>query len=151
LVIYALMQKIIGDYTVVIPGITANFQDAVTPNFLADKNNMIWGIHYLKATSTYQNGNVFGANLLLIGFAVIANLRNELKGTIVPLSLLGVVVLLTASASIYLGMIGALLWMFFTAEKKSPMALIVMLLVIVVSAVMFLILLNTDNIFSKII
>ena len=151
LVIYALMQKIIGDYTVVIPGITANFQDAVTPNFLADKNNMIWGIHYLKATSTYQNGNVFGANLLLIGFAVIANLRNELKGTIVPLALLGIVVLLTASASIYLGMIGALLWMFFTAEKKSPMALIIMLLVIVASVVMFLILLNTDNIFSKII
>ncbi|HBT2412777.1 TPA: hypothetical protein MA481_005513, partial [Klebsiella pneumoniae subsp. pneumoniae] len=40
---YAFLQKILGDYTVVIPGVTASFQDALTPNFLAGKNNMIWG------------------------------------------------------------------------------------------------------------
>lgn len=151
LISYALLQKIFGDYTVVIPGITANFQDAMTANFLADKSNMIWGIGYLKATSTYQNGNLFGANLLLIGFAVIANLKADSKKIIMPLSLLSIVVLLTASASIYFGLIVALAWMFFTSKTKSTGSLLILLFGLVLLIMAIAVVFSTDNIFSKII
>jgi len=151
LVAYALMQKIFGDYNVTIPGITANYQDAMTPDFLAGKNNMIWGIGYLKATSTYQNGNLFGANLLLIGFTVIANNRIEGKKTIIPLSFLCIVVLLTASVSIYLGLIIGLLWMFFTSKNNSGGTVIIFLFGMLFLTAMLLVVFSTDNIFSEII
>lgn len=103
LVLYAFLQKTFGDYAVVVPGLTANYQEAVTPGFLADKNNMIWGLGYLKATSTYQNGNLFGVNLLLIGFAYIAILRERGARFILPLGVMGLACLLTASASVFIG------------------------------------------------
>lgn len=151
LVIYALMQKIFGDYNVTIPGITANYQDAMTPDFLAGKNNMIWGIGYLKATSTYQNGNLFGANLLLIGFAVISNFIIDNKKVIIPISLLCIVVLLTASVSIYLGLIAGLLWMFFTSKNNSGRSVVIFLFGILLLSLLLFFVFTTDNVFSEII
>ncbi|MEG3130361.1 hypothetical protein SC171_22150 [Pantoea cypripedii] len=151
LVIYALMQKIFGDYTVTIPGVTANFQDAMTHDFLAGKNNMIWGIGYLKATSTYQNGNLFGANLLLIGFSIIANNRVENKKIMIPVSLLCIVVLLTASVSIYLGLVVGLIWMFLTSKNNSGTTLVIFLFGTIFLAIVLFFVFTTDNIFSEII
>jgi hypothetical protein len=151
LIIYAFMQKIFGDYHVVIPGITANYQDAVTPDFLAGKNNMIWGIGYLKATATYQNGNLFGANLLLIGFSVIANCKSDNRKVLLPLSLLCIVVLLTASVSIYIGLIAALLWMFLTSKNRSPSSMIIFMVGLIALSIISFIVFTTDNIFAQII
>lgn len=148
---YAFLQKILGDYTVVIPGITASFQDALTPNFLAGKNNMIWGMNYLKATSTYQNGNLFGANLLLIGFAVIANNITDKKKIIVPMTLLGITVLLTASASVYLGMVAAIIWMVFFSRNRNSASVIAIFFGGLFLAIIAIVILSTDNIFSQLI
>ncbi|ELC0800811.1 TPA: hypothetical protein ACMEX2_004779 [Klebsiella pneumoniae] len=148
---YAFLQKILGDYTVVIPGVTASFQDALTPNFLAGKNNMIWGMNYLKATSTYQNGNLFGANLLLIGFAVIANYITDKKKIIVPMTLLGITVLLTASASVYLGMAAAILWMVFFSRNRNSASIIAVFFGGLFLAIIAIVILSTDNIFSQLI
>lgn len=146
LVAYAFIQKAFGDYNVVIPGITANLQDALTPNFLQDKNNMIWGIGYLKATSTYQNGNLFGVNLLLIGFTVIANYQIQNKNFIFPLSCLVIAVLLTASASVYFGLLIALIYMLFCGGKRLSL-----MVAFVVLAVIFVIIMATDNFVSQMI
>ncbi|HBW6066374.1 TPA: hypothetical protein ME973_004533 [Klebsiella pneumoniae] len=148
---YVFLQKILGDYTVVIPGVTASFQDALTPNFLAGKNNMIWGMNYLKATSTYQNGNLFGANLLLIGFAVIANYITDKKKIIVPMTLLGITVLLTASASVYLGMAAAILWMVFFSRNRNSASIIAVFFGGLFLAIIAIVILSTDNIFSQLI
>ncbi|HGV5155639.1 TPA: hypothetical protein ACNG7E_001018 [Klebsiella pneumoniae] len=148
---YAFLQKILGDYTVVIPGVTASFQDALTPNFLAGKNNMIWGMNYLKATSTYQNGNLFGANLLLIGFAVIANYITDKKKIIVPMTLMGITVLLTASASVYLGMAAAILWMVFFSRNRNSASIIAVFFGGLFLAIIAIVILSTDNIFSQLI
>ncbi len=146
IVIYAFIQKIFGDYQVIIPGITANFQDALTPGFLQEKNNMIWSIGYLKATSTYQNGNVFGVNLLLIGFAVIALYQARGKSYILPLSLLALAVLLTASASVYFGLIIAVLYMLVTGKNRTVLVstLFIMIVALVIIGL-------TDNIISHMI
>lgn len=151
LVTYAIAQKVFGDYKVTIPGVTANYQDAMTPDFLAGKNNMIWGIGYLKATSTYQNGNLFGANLLLIGFAVISNYIVDRKRTVIPISLLCIVVLLTASVSIYLGLIAGLLWMFFKSKNRSGRSVIIFMFGVLILSIILFSLFITDNVFSEII
>ncbi|HCB1225621.1 hypothetical protein [Klebsiella variicola] len=148
---YAFLQKVLGDYTVVIPGVTASFQDALTPNFLAGKNNMIWGMNYLKATSTYQNGNLFGANLLLIGFAVIANYITDKKKIIVPMTLLAITVLLTASASVYLGMAAAIIWMVFFSRNRNSASIIAVFFGGLFLAIIAIAILSTDNIFSQLI
>jgi hypothetical protein len=62
---YALAQKALGDYAVVVPGVTANWDDAQVPDFLAAKHNMIFA-DTMKLTSTYQNGNLLALNLLLL-------------------------------------------------------------------------------------
>jgi len=103
LVMYAFAQKIFGDYVVVVPGLTANYQDAMSPDFLAEKSNMIWGLGYLKATSTYQNGNLFGVNIILIGFAYISILREQSRRFILTLCVMGLACLLTASVSVFMG------------------------------------------------
>lgn len=148
---YAFLQKILGDYTVVVPGVTASFQDALTPNFLAGKNNMIWGMNYLKATSTYQNGNLFGANLLLIGFAVISNYIADNKKITIPIILLGSTVLLTASASVYLGMLAGVIWMVFFSKNRSSTSIMGMFFGSVLFFIITLIILGSDNIFSQLI
>lgn len=148
---YAFLQKILGDYTVVIPGVTASLQDALTPNFLAGKNNMIRGMNYLKATSTYQNGNLFGANLLLIGFAVIANYITDKKKIIVPMTLLAITVLLTASASVYLGMAAAVIWMVFFSRNRNSASIIAVFFGGLFLAIIAIAILSTDNIFSQLI
>jgi type IV secretory pathway TrbD component len=64
--IYGIAQKIFGEYRVVIPGLTADWDDAQEIDFLAGKYNVIdWSSGALKLTSTYQNGNLLGTNLLL--------------------------------------------------------------------------------------
>ncbi|MCS5785167.1 hypothetical protein LNO02_19445 [Klebsiella variicola subsp. variicola] len=126
-------------------------QDALTPNFLAGKNNMIWGMNYLKATSTYQNGNLFGANLLLIGFAVIANYITDKKKIIVPMTLLAITVLLTASASVYLGMAAAVIWMVFFSRNRNSASIIAVFFGGLFLAIIAIAILSTDNIFSQLI
>ncbi|MCP6412520.1 hypothetical protein NL483_28645, partial [Klebsiella pneumoniae] len=62
--------------------------------------------------------------LLLIGFAVIANYITDKKKIIVPMTLLGITVLLTASASVYLGMAAAILWMVFFSRNRNSASII---------------------------
>lgn len=146
LVFYALMQKLFGDYNVVIPGVTANLQDSLTPNFLQNKNNMIWSIGYLKVTSTYQNGNLFGVNLLLLGFTVIANCHVEKKNYIFPLSCLVITIVLTASVSVYFGLVIAFVYMMSMRGSRS-----LLLIALVFLSVFFIIVMLTDNIISHMI
>lgn len=149
---YGFSQKIFGDYTVAIPGITANFADASTADFLAAKNNMIWGINYLKLTSTYQNGNVFGVNFLLIAFLSLCILRERGDKYIYQTIIMVLVVLATASVSVYIGLIAGLTHFFILSNRglisrKTLLSSIaaVLFLTITLSA-----LLLTDNLFSQI-
>ncbi|HBX9956582.1 TPA: hypothetical protein MIO20_23565 [Klebsiella variicola] len=112
---------------------------------------MIWGMNYLKATSTYQNGNLFGANLLLIGFAVIANYITDKKKIIVPMTLLAITVLLTASASVYLGMAAAVIWMVFFSRNRNSASIIAVFFGGLFLAIIAIAILSTDNIFSQLI
>ena len=107
--LYGLSQKIFGDYSVVVPGLTANFYDASQEGFLALKNNMIWGFNYLKLTSTYQNGNLFGVNYLLITWVYVAYRRYVGLPNTGVIFLSFVVSVLTASASVMIGFVFALM------------------------------------------
>ncbi|HNX28811.1 MAG TPA: hypothetical protein PKN87_05295 [Syntrophomonadaceae bacterium] len=62
--VYALLQYFLGIETVMIPGLTYNWTDAQNPLILVEKKNYYGP--YTKIFSTYQNGNIFGVNLLLL-------------------------------------------------------------------------------------
>lgn len=66
LLFYGIAQKALGEYAVLVPGVTANWHDARIPDFLADKSNLLHETGAIKLTSTYQNGNLLGVNLLLL-------------------------------------------------------------------------------------
>lgn len=65
-VLYGVAQYLLGTGTVLVRGLTANWSDASDPDFLSQKHNVIDETGQLKLTSTYQNGNILGVNLLLL-------------------------------------------------------------------------------------
>lgn len=150
--LYGLAQKIFGDYVVLVPGITANFSDAANPEFLSEKNNMIWGLGYLKLTSTYQNGNVFGVNFIMLGFLHLAILKEQVRKIWPSVAVLVIAVLLTASVSVYIGLIAGLIYFLAGAGSGSKSrTTTIALLLLVVSVVGLIISLFPDNIFYRII
>lgn len=70
IVLYGLAQKIFGHYQTIIPGITMAYSDAKIPDIFYYKANIVGS--WIKVTSTYQNGNLFGTNLVITMFPVVA-------------------------------------------------------------------------------
>ncbi len=71
LTIYSYIQKIFGEYNTIIPGITFNFADGINIHSAQDlrilgKYNFNPNLNYFKLFSTYQNGNLFGVNYIMI-------------------------------------------------------------------------------------
>ncbi|MCZ2497705.1 hypothetical protein GN316_13145 [Xylophilus sp. Kf1] len=150
--LYGLAQKIFGDYVVLVPGITANFSDAANPEFLSEKNNMIWGLGYLKLTSTYQNGNVFGVNFVMLGFLHLAILKHELRKIWPSVTVLVIAILLTASVSVYIGLVVGMVYFLAGAGSKGKSRTVtIALLFLIVGAAGLVISLFPDNIFYRII
>jgi hypothetical protein len=66
-VLYGVVQRVFGASRTVIAGITANATDASDPGFLSMHYNVIdVQLGLMKLTSTYENGNILGINLLLL-------------------------------------------------------------------------------------
>lgn len=150
IVVYSFLQKVFGDYALVVPGLTANYQDATTPNFLSEKNNMIWGIGYLKATSTYQNGNLYGVNLLLIGFLYISSLRRQFKSFAIALVAMGLSCILTASASVYLGFAAGALHLALSYKGGARAAILLVIATALVGVPLVAVMLSGDSIIFSI-
>lgn len=99
--VYGLIQSIFGIDKVTIPGITVNYSDyKESPLWYLQKNNGQGDSS--KLISTYQNGNVFGVNLLLIFPIVFENAKEKTKFILLILFLM--VGLLTLSRSVWLAM-----------------------------------------------
>jgi hypothetical protein len=136
--LYGLAQKVFGDYAVVVPGLTANMDDASHPDFLAQKDNMLWDQQTLKLTSTYQNGNIFSVNLLILMPLAMALFRS--KAAKLVIGGLGVVELgLAASRSAWVGAVcmALLALQLYVKRWAYRMTLLGLLAVAVVSFVAF--------------
>lgn len=149
--LYGILQKILGDYTVVIPGVTANLAEAADDDFLSKKSNMIWGLNILKLTSTYQNGNVFGVNYLLISGISIAILKqlNLNKHLLIFALLIFPVTLLTGSASAYFGLAVGIIYFSLFSDKNGP-ALKSILPIAIVTLIFITLISTTENPISEI-
>ncbi|MCI0627653.1 MAG: hypothetical protein L0387_39385 [Acidobacteria bacterium] len=100
--LYGLTQKLLGEYAVLIPGVTANWHDAMVADFLADKSNLLHQLDVIKLTSTYQNGNLLGVNLLLLLPIAIATTKRRVATVFVIIA--GAFVLVfTASRATWVG------------------------------------------------
>lgn len=119
LTLYGISQKIFGDYNVVIPGLTANYSEALQPNFLAGKHNMVWALNYLKLTSTYQNGNLFGVNYIIISWLYIVIRYKKQKSTTGYILLSALIAVMTASASVVIGYFFSLFLFMFSSRNKG--------------------------------
>lgn len=110
---YALIQKIFGEINVIIPGITFNYDEASrligsTHNYRWDKSNYLPSIDYLKVASTYQNGNLFGVNLVLffwLAFAALWANKKLWTNIFAVLLFIGfsIACVFTASGTVYIG------------------------------------------------
>jgi hypothetical protein len=119
--VYGLVQKIFGDYNTLIPGITYNYSDAVNLNRSSlefwGKSNYVFPLHYLKLSSTYQNGNLFGVNYIMISWFAFYFLRGGkgvfMKGLYYSSILLYITIcFLTASETVYMGLFVSLILFF---------------------------------------
>lgn len=100
-VLYGVAQYALGARTVLLRGITANWSDASDPDFLEQKNNVIDEAGQSKLTSTYQNGNLLGVNLLLLLPVASLSWGKRTKLLAFPASV--AVIGLTASRSAWVG------------------------------------------------
>ncbi|NLF46245.1 MAG: hypothetical protein GX581_09220 [Syntrophomonadaceae bacterium] len=102
--VYAVLQFFLGIENIMIPGLTYNWTEAQDPRSFLLKNNY-YG-QYTKIFSTYQNGNVFGVNLLLF-FPLVFELlydRSKLKGYLAMVVFI-TIALLTASRAVWVGVV----------------------------------------------
>lgn len=115
--VYALLQLFLGVETVMVPGLSYNWTDAQNPHILATKYNY-YG-HFTKIFATYQNGNLFGVNLLLI-FPLVFELvyGKSKKFGYIALALFITVAFLTASRAVWAGIVFYVLIRFFLLKKS---------------------------------
>ncbi len=117
--IYGFIQKIFGDIRTLIPGITYNyaetirFKDNNSPNIWA-KHNYIESNGWLKLASTYQNGNLFGVNYLMMAWFALYFLslnKKILSRILFYLSFAAflAICIMTASSTVYIGLLFSLL------------------------------------------
>lgn len=150
--LYGFAQKIFGHYQTIIPGITMSYTDAVTPSIFFVKANQI-GEAY-KVTSTYQNGNIFGTNLVMTMFPVLAAFLyvREIKAKIlfgISAALSFAIIPLTWSRAALFGTLtGAGIFFLIQRSKKINRAAI-MLMVLLIVAVILASPLTTERMIEK--
>ncbi len=125
--IYALLQYIFGIEKVCIPGLTVNLTDYRTYGakwYLQKNNNNSSGIG-TKIISTFQNGNLYGVNVLLIYPIVYEYLKNKNKNFLmyISLALFVICVFLSLSRSCWLGIILFMLFGIFLKSEKNKNSL----------------------------
>lgn len=117
--LYSILQFVFGIEKCCIPGITVNLTDykEMGQYWYLMKNNGI-GEEEAKIVSTYQNGNLFGINLLIIYPIIYGYLKqkNKKKLLVFTLLLFFLTVALTLSRACWLGLI---LFVFFGIILKK--------------------------------
>lgn len=143
--IYALLQYVLGIEKVCIPGLTVNLSDYTTygANWYLQKNNNNSSEIGTKIISTFQNGNLYGVNALLIYPIVYGYLKKENKSFLmyVSLTLFVICVFLSLSRSCWLGIILFMLFGIFLESEKNKNSLyrkaIIILMCLVLVGVSF--------------
>ena len=120
--IYALLQYIFGIEKVCIPGITVNLSDYIKygSKWYLQKNNNNAGVG-TKIISTFQNGNLYGVNTLLIFPIVYQFFKEKNKNSIMYMSLILFVicVFLSLSRACWVGIILFMLFGIFLENEKT--------------------------------
>lgn len=143
--IYALLQYVFGIENVCIPGLTVNLSDYTTygANWYLQKNNNNSYEIGTKIISTFQNGNLYGVNALLIYPIIYGYLKKENKSFLmyVSLALFVICVFLSLSRSCWLGIILFMLFGIFLESEKNKNSLyrkaIIILMCLVLVGVSF--------------
>lgn len=143
--IYALLQYVFGIEKVCIPGLTVNLSDytAYGANWYLQKNNNNSSEIGTKIISTFQNGNLYGVNALLIYPIVYGYLKKENRSFLiyVSLALFAICVFLSLSRSCWLGIILFMLFGIFLESEKNKNSLyrkaIIILMCLVLVGVSF--------------
>lgn len=121
--IYALLQYVFGIEKVCIPGLTVNLSDYTTygANWYLQKNNNNSSGIGTKIISTFQNGNLYGVNALLIYPIVYGYLKKENRSFLmyVSLALFVICVFLSLSRSCWLGIVLFMLFGIFLESEKN--------------------------------
>lgn len=134
--IYAFFQQIFGIAKIDIPGLTVNLTDYRTmgENWFLHKSNGI-DISSSKIVSTYQNGNLFGENML-IGFPIIYDYlitRRKKKLALISLITLTIIIMLTLSRTCYIGLILFYLFRIILTKENSKSIIVKRLLILTIS------------------
>lgn len=125
--IYALLQYIFGIEKICIPGLTVNLSDYITYGskwYLQKNNNNSSGIG-TKIISTFQNGNLYGVNTLIIYPIVYNFFKNKNKNFLMyfSLALFVICVFLSLSRSCWLGIVLFMLFGIFMESEKNKNSL----------------------------
>lgn len=119
ILLYGLAQKVLGADRTVIPGLTANSAAANNPLYLAMRYNAIDAAGDLKLTSTYQNGNLLGINLLLLlPLAIAVTRRKWFRVFLVAAGIFALAY--CGSRAVWVGTLTlALVWIYFGVKRLS--------------------------------
>lgn len=135
--LYGFIQLIFGHYQTILPGITMSYTDAVTPDIFYLKSNQI-GESY-KVTSTYQNGNLFGTNLVMTTIPVLSALfyarlgKDKILFGVSAILSFAIIPLTQSRAAMFGALVGA--GIFFLLQKSKKIRIPVALAVLLVFAV----------------
>lgn len=145
LCVYSIIQSVFGIANTDIPGLTVNLTDYQTlgENWFLEKNNGI-SEQNAKIVATYQNGNIFGVNLLMFFPIIYEYLINEnrKKTATLALALFIIVELLTLSRSCWIGVVIFILIRIILKDNKKIKDLLYKFFILIAGIIMFLFILE---------
>lgn len=135
---YALLQYIFGIEKVCIPGLTVNLSDYAKygAKWYLQKNNNSSGVG-TKIVSTFQNGNLYGVNTLLI-YPIVYQYYKKMNKTVemyVSLIIFIICVFLSLSRACWLGIVVFMLFGIFLENEKTKKSLLRKIIMILVCCI----------------
>lgn len=152
IIIYGILQIFFGIENIAIPGLTVNLSDFLEygSNWFTFKHNTYDS--GTKIVSTYQNGNLFGVNLVIL-FPIafyFYNPRHSLY-KIIFLALFLVAVVMTLSRSVWFGAMIYVVYLFITFKpKKRTASVLKIILPVFVGIVLLIMIFKIDFLRSRI-
>lgn len=154
--LYAILQYIFGIRATAIPGITVNYSD-----YIANPNSWWWGKANrvgnitTKIVSTYQNGNVLGANILMIFPVILDRPRKQIWKKYLYLLLLMICVFFSGSRTAFFGLTFYLILLLAQYAKRKKFrkrtVFYFFLFIVAVMIIIFIIVLQRNDYYNRLI
>lgn len=144
--LYGMVQEKLGHFDTLIPGLTMSYADAIDPDIVRLKENLLGGIFTggrVKMFSTFHNGNLFGQHIttftpLMIALFFAASSKQMKLYYLLIILLCTIALIYTCSRGAMAGFLGSIFFLLLFSRDKNLKIFMVFILILISLLIPFL-------------